>query len=79
VLVVEGERIVRRFVDAGPVGESAGRTLREVGASLPEGTRLLAGEVGAVGDGTPVRLTTLAYPAGGSAAATARAAASAAR
>ena len=79
VLVVEGERIVRRFLDAGPIGEGAGRTLREVGASLPEGTRLLAGEVGAVSDGTPVRLTRLADPAGGSAAATARASASSER
>ena len=79
VLVVEGERIVRRFVDPGPIGEGAGRTLRELGASLPEGTRLLAGEVGAVSDGTPVRLTRLADPAGGSAAATARASASSER
>jgi RND family efflux transporter MFP subunit len=79
VLVVEGERIVRRFVDPGPIGEAAGRTLREVGATLPEGTRLLAGEVGAVSDGTPVRLTRLAASAGDRAAATARASASSAR
>ena len=68
VLVVDGERIVRRLVEPGLTGEVAGRTMREVEPGLPEGARLLAGEIGAVSEGTPVRLSRVAAAASANAA-----------
>ena len=60
VLVVEGDRIVQRPVTPGLRGEASGIEMVEVGDVFADGTRLLSGTVGAVRDGTPVRVTTLA-------------------
>jgi RND family efflux transporter MFP subunit len=60
LLVVEGERIVRREVRPGAAGVAGGVTMRAIGDVLPEGTRVLAGAVGSVREGTPVRLAAVA-------------------
>lgn len=60
VLVVDNGRIVQRTVTPGLRGEAEGVEMVEVGESIADGTRLLAGSVGSVRDGTPVRVTTLA-------------------
>jgi RND family efflux transporter MFP subunit len=76
LLVVEGERIVRREVRPGAAGVADGVAMRAIGDALPEGTRVLAGAVGSVREGTPVRLTAVA-PATASASAPATPAAGA--
>jgi RND family efflux transporter MFP subunit len=56
VLLVEGPRAVQRPVTLGRRGRVEGDEWVEV-AGVPDGSTLLAGGVGTVRDGTPVRLT----------------------
>lgn len=81
VLLVDGPRVVLRSVAPGLRGMAGGVEMVEVGDALPEGARVLAGSVGLVRDGTPVRVTPSAPQARAAAAASgpAPATASAAR
>jgi RND family efflux transporter MFP subunit len=60
VLAVADGRVVRVALPAGATGEAQGISMRAVDGvlptALPEGTRLLAGAVGSVPEGTAVRL-----------------------
>lgn len=57
VLLVDGSRVVQRYVGPGLRGMAGAVEMAEVGDALPEGARVLAGSVGLVRDGTPVRVT----------------------
>jgi hypothetical protein len=53
---VDGSRAQRVQPELGGRGEAAGREVVEVRSGLVEGDRVLAGSVGLVRDGTPLRL-----------------------
>lgn len=59
VLVVEGDRIVQREVQLGMRAQAgrSGEELVALQAGVEEGATVLAGSIGIVRDGTPVRLT----------------------
>lgn len=59
LLAVEGERIAAREIAPGPRGRDAstGEALVAIESGVAEGATLLAGSVGIVEEGTPVRLT----------------------
>ena len=59
LLAVEGERIAAREIVPGPRGRDAatGEALVAIESGLADGATLLAGSVGIVEEGTPVRLT----------------------
>jgi membrane fusion protein (multidrug efflux system) len=77
-LRVDGGRIIQRVLRLGARGQSGTTEVVEVLQGLSEGERVLAGSIGAVRDGTAVRLATAAPPAA-AASAGASAATSAAR
>ena len=56
VLLLQGEQVRLRDVSLGLRGEVQGQTWVEIGAGLEPGERVLAGSVGAMRDGTAVRL-----------------------
>jgi RND family efflux transporter MFP subunit len=56
VLQVVGDKALQKTVQVGLRGESDGLSWVAVGAGIEEGAQLLAGSVGAVRDGMPVRL-----------------------
>ena len=68
VLVVEGDRIAQRDVQLGTSGRAAvgGEALVALQSGVSEGATLLAGSLGTVRDGTPVRLTAAADAASAS-------------
>ena len=59
LLAVDGERIAAREIVPGPRGRDAatGEALVAIESGLADGATLLAGSVGIVEEGTPVRLT----------------------
>lgn len=66
VLVVADGKVVQRGITLGlrGVAEAGGPTLIAVSKGLRAGEQVLAGSVGVVRDGTPVRLTAVATPTG---------------
>ncbi|TSE28663.1 Multidrug resistance protein MdtA [Tepidimonas thermarum] len=56
VLLLQGERVVRRTVTLGPRGTAGGEPVRIVTDGLAEGDVVLAGTVGALPEGVVVRL-----------------------
>lgn len=57
VLLLQGQRLVRRAVQADGGAEVDGEPVRVIRSGVVEGDRVLAGTVGGVRDGTAVRLT----------------------
>lgn len=57
VLLLQGQRLVRRAVQADGGAEVDGEPVRVIRSGVAEGDRVLAGTVGGVRDGTAVRLT----------------------
>ena len=68
VLVVAGGSVVQRAVRTGASGVSGGVDMVEVLEGLAAGAQVLAGSVGAVREGTPVRVVAAPSPAPSSAA-----------
>lgn len=62
-LLLQGDTAVRRTLTLGARGLAGGSEVVEVLSGLAEGERVLAGHVGAVRDGTPVRLARADAPA----------------
>lgn len=62
LLAVEGDRIAAREIAPGPRGRDAstGEALVAIESGISDGARLLAGSVGIVEEGTPVRVTGVA-------------------
>ena len=62
VLALQGDRIVTQTVRTGTRGRAAGQEALEIAEGLAEGTRVLAGSVGAAADGTAWRLSAVRSP-----------------
>jgi membrane fusion protein (multidrug efflux system) len=62
VLALQGDRIVAQTVRTGTRGRAAGQEALEIAEGLAEGTRVLAGSVGAAADGTAWRLSAVRGP-----------------
>ena len=77
VLVVDGNKAVQRKVQLGSRGTVAGVEMVELLQGVADGARVLAGSVGVVRDGAPVRIAPTSSAAANTAAAAASSAASA--
>jgi len=67
VLAVVNGSVAQRAVRTGARGVSSGVDVVEVLEGLADGTPVLAGTVGTVREGTPVRIGSVAQPASGAA------------